>query len=927
VLATLVVVIVLLSGAAALLFETLWFRVAGLMLGNSVWASSVVLAAFMAGLAAGNGMAGRLAGRLRRPLRAYAGLELAIAALGLALVCAASALSPRVAALLAPLADHRLALNAIRLSVAFALLLVPSAAMGATLPTLVRATSRGSGDFGPILGRLYGWNTLGAVIGALAGELALIARFGIRGTALAAALLDLAAAGLALAVSRRLAQEAPPASPPPATDRPGAGARRLLLAAFLSGAALLALEVVWFRFLALFVFPTGLSFAVMLAVVLAGISAGGLVASFWLRRDPDAPGFLPHVALGAGILCVASYAAFRGWNARYLGHGPDVLALALRLMFPTCFTSGVLFVLQGAALERRLGEAARSAGVLTLANTLGAMSGSLLAGLLLLPGLGVDTSLRALTTLYGVVAACCWEPNLGRLRRPSGPLAPALAFALALAAFPTGFADRCIRAMATRYMGDGSRIVAVREGLIETAVYLRKDAWGGPLYHRLLTNGITMSSSQLVGRRYMKLFAWWPLALRPDAKSALLISYGIGSTARALTDAEGLEAIDVVDISPDILEMSSVVFPDAAENPLRDPRVRRHVEDGRFFLLTTERRFDLITAEPPPPQAAGVVSLYSREYFALVRARLKEGGIATHWLPVNQLTLADAQAVVRGFCDVFPDCTLWTGQGFDWMLAGTRDLAQGPGEAGFARLWGSPRAATELRAVGFERPEQLGATFLADAGGLAAFTGARPPLVDDYPQRLAGRYVETLDPAFASLLESAGARRRFEASAFVRRLWPEALRERTAAAFEGQAILNRTIMGGYASPDARFEDLRRVLTGTSLRTLPLLLMGTEDLELRHAHAALARGEKDPTLDYLLGLEAVADRDFERAASRFERAAAEGAPIAGVRFAQAFCRLLAGDPERAATLSASARATAPPEEGPLWAWLERSLPAR
>jgi len=118
---------------------------------------------------------------------------------------------------------------------------------------------------------------------------------------------------------------------------------------------------------------------------------------------------------------------------------------------------------------------------------------------------------------------------------------------------------------------------------------------------------------------------WWALAVNPDARKALLISYGVGNTAKALVDTRQLESIDVVDISRDILELGVVAFP-GGDYPLRDPRVRVHVEHERFFLQTTKDRFDFITGEPPPPNAAGVVNLYSREYFQLVRDRLRQGG-------------------------------------------------------------------------------------------------------------------------------------------------------------------------------------------------------------------------------------------------------------------------------------------------------------
>ena len=213
------------SGAAALLFEALWLRRAGIMLGSTVWASSIVLASFMAGLATGNALAGRFAARWPRPLLIYAALELAVAMSAIV----ATLVMPGLAALLAPLfravGGAPALTNLLRLAVAFALMLPATTAMGMTLPFLTRALSRGAADFGRVLGYLYGANTLGGALGAVAGELWLVARFGLRGTALFAAGANLLAAGLAVGVARGRAADAEAGegiARPPLSARSGA---------------------------------------------------------------------------------------------------------------------------------------------------------------------------------------------------------------------------------------------------------------------------------------------------------------------------------------------------------------------------------------------------------------------------------------------------------------------------------------------------------------------------------------------------------------------------------------------------------------------------------------------------------------------------------------------------------------------------------
>jgi len=298
-----------LSGVAALLFETLWFVQASLAFGNSVWASALVLAGFMGGLGFGNAAAIRYADRWRRSLLVYSILEVAVGISGYALVWLLPVLSPLLAPLFGQIVDYPALLNGIRLAIAFILMLVPTTAMGLTLPLLVRAIHRNQSDFGGAFGNLYGWNTLGAMVGALIGELGLIAGAGIRGAAAVAGALNVLAALLAF----RLVRRQPPKEPRDADARPKTlgslttSVWMLAAAAALSGAVFLALEVVWFRQLLIFHNAFSWNFSLMLAVVLAGIGSGGLIAAGLFKRLAEAHRLAGIVAWIAGALVAGSY--------------------------------------------------------------------------------------------------------------------------------------------------------------------------------------------------------------------------------------------------------------------------------------------------------------------------------------------------------------------------------------------------------------------------------------------------------------------------------------------------------------------------------------------------------------------------------------------------------------------------------------------
>ncbi|HLJ74074.1 MAG TPA: spermidine synthase, partial [Thermoanaerobaculia bacterium] len=784
------------------------------------------------------------------PLRVYAALEITIGVCGFLLVLILPLLSPALAPLFRHLLDSAM-LNAARLVFAFVLLVIPATGMGATLPTLVTALSRHDANFGRVLGLLYGFNTVGAVAGALAGELLLIRLFGVRGTGAFAAACSISAGLLASRLTRSSG------GLQPAVGGPKVAATRFLLAAGASGFALLALEVIWFRFVLFFVVSTSIAFAVMLAVVLAGISIGALIASAIWNRFPDADAYIPIFAAASAVTLVISYAGFTPFAGRHLA---AIFIDAVKLMLPVSIISGVLFTIIGRAVEREIGDETRAAALVTFSNTVGAALGPLVAGFLLIPTIGVEGSFFTIAALYVVVAMLT-------TRSVRVAIASVAVASVTLVFFPFHLWSNYFLPLATIKYSD-SHIVAAREGPTETAVYLEKDVGGEPYVYTLYTNGFSMSGTAFPSRRYMSLFVYLPLALRPQAHNALLISYGVGITAHTLTDARQLASIDIVDISKNILALGRIVWPGHAY-PLANSRVHAHVEDGRFFLLTTPKHFDLITAEPPPPKNAGIVNLYTREYFALMRGRLTDRGIASYWLPAYQLSQSDNLAVIRAFCDVFDDCSLWSGAGAEWILLGSHG-GQAPTDEEFARQWRDPISGPALVRVGVEQPEQLAATFLADAQLLRRLTANVPPLTDDHPLRLSATIPAGIPDIVYQLVE--GAPDAFVRSDFVRRALPPQIRAAAPAYFRAQQLFDRMLFVALGMPSPRSPDLVRVLlTQTNLRTLPRLVMGSDAWLEGIALRARARGDRNPYFAWLAAIGALSDRQYARARDLFDEA--------------------------------------------------------
>ena len=941
-LSSMVCLVFFLSGASALIFETLWFRLAGLTFGNSVWASVLVLSSFMSGLALGNGLTAFWPQRIRNPLRFYAFVEIVVGVCGVSLVL----LFPVLTEWLAPLFRHFLAqpfiLNPLRLGLSFVLMLVPATAMGMTLPLVVKALRLRYPSYGRVLGTLYGLNTLGAVAGALSGEMLLIGPLGIRGTGVAACILNVVCALTVLAAYRL--QPAEPLRPQSTEDTTktiiSVTALRMLCAGFLSGGILLGLEVIWFRFLCLFVNGHTLAFAMMLATVLSGIGLGGIIASVCFRLHPTAHRYAPVVALAGGIVSLLAYRSFgflAAPSSDYFSEWSNTLYYAVPLALPVSIASGILFPMIGERIHEEIHESLKATGLLTLANTVGATLGSALVGFVMLPGVGMEKSLFALSFSYvGVAALLHQRVPSGRTRSEKNATYAAVAlFCATVGMFPFGVMREHIVAVGERLCRSqpGWYLAAFKEGLNETSQYWQRRILAKAVNTRLFTNNHSMSSTELVGKRYMNMFVYLPIAMNPHAKDALLICFGVGSTARALTDSAGLKSIDVVDISRDILKGAEIIFHDDGKDPLRDPRLSVHVEDGRFFLQTTERQFDLITAEPPPPWLAGVVNLYSREYFQLIYNRLREGGIATYWLPVAQLRESGAKAVLKAFCSVFPDCTLWTGIGLEWVMVGTKGTPHRVTEDDFSRQWRDPLVAPMLRRCGWETPEQLGAAFLMDASYIQRWVAQSRPVVDNNPRRIFGNKAEQLhaDPdALEYVMDVRKAAERFDESSFIRDVWPEALRRRTLQQFPFQEYLNDAFLHPLSKDTDSFWDaLHDLLTGSSLRFPVLCMIGGQDAveaDLVLAPSDVQTSNATPAVLSYAAAQAMANRDYGSAERYFALSAVGNSDPSPV-FYRVYCLSLLGRLDEARALTRDKMEFFKTKPGKVFvAWLSQKFPA-
>lgn len=704
----------LLSGAAGLVYQVVWSRLLVLVLGATSEAFAITVAAFMAGLAIGSALAGRRAERLARPVRAYALLEAAIAASAGAVPAAVRAAEPVY------IAAERLGVPGARLALTAAILLVPTSVMGATLPVLARlARERAGRD----LARLYGANTLGATAGCLAAGWVLIEVLGLAGTARVAVAANLVAAAGALALGDR-----PAPSAAGADDRRGAAGdvlppRTADAVYLLTGFLALALEILWTRLL---VPRTGSEiyvFSAILAVYLAGIGLGSV--AYALRPVPPtrAAFGLAVAAAGAGsvLVVVLASGAVVEWPFRRL----------VWVLLPATGAMGLAFPV-GIALATPPGASlAAATGRLYAWNTLGGIAGALAAIFALAPALGSGRAAGLLSAAYLALGASIAAPAARRL---GGALAAGAAgVALAVAAgSPVFLHPAVVRVLrhpaAVLFEHREDRVAAATAGAFHPP---------SPYREFLLVNGIGMTMKTID----TKMLAHLPAALVPDARRALVLCFGMGTSFRSSL-AHPYERVVAVDLVPTVPSFMRYYHADA-ETILADPRGAIVIDDARHFLEATGETFEIISSDPPPPiQSAGTVLLYSREFYEAGRRRLAPGGVFVQWLPFEGGTIEDYRTHVRTFLSVFPHATAWRavdGNGF--YLVGS----EGPhaiDRARAAEALGRPAVRADIAEwtpsfaglSGEALADSIAALRHADDATLRAAAGDGPIITDDRPR-------------------------------------------------------------------------------------------------------------------------------------------------------------------------------------------------
>jgi spermidine synthase len=662
-----ILLVFVLSGAAGLVYEIVWSRQLVLVFGNTTQAVSAILTGFFGGMAIGAAVGGRIADRVRSPLRMYGVLELVLVVVVLVTPLTFGVIHEVYRGVYPTLESMPGLLALVRLALAIVALAPATVMMGATFPALTRHLARSislSGAFG----RLYAANTVGAIAGTLLAGLVLIEVLGLSGALAVGAGCSLVAGLLALAIDRREpaaadrpgtatpAQPSPsasaPSSPSPSTTTSTARVRLALGIAFVSGFTSLGYQVAWTRLLASGTGNTTYVFTVILAIFLFGIAVGALAFNVLRARLRDPVRVLAVAQAVVAILAIAGLVGIIG-NPTALDPGRPLETIgtlfgtAFWVVFPVTVTLGIAFPTASALLRDDASEAGTESGSLLAVNTTGAILGSLVIPFALIPLVGSPMVVVLLATINATLAV-----GLAVASRPRSIPALAvglgtLAVVLVTAVRPGTVVQPNEALIASRdgalFDSNEDEIASVQAGQIRSTPEL----WVAGTSMTLLT----------VDAKLMPIL---PLIARPDAKRALVVAFGMGTSFRSALIA-GLRT-DAVELVPSVPRMFGHYYGDAAE-VLADPDGRVIVTDGRNHLELTDERFDIIVTDPPPPiESSGASVISSLEYYRAGREHLTPGGVMMQWVPYGAPE-PEFKEHIRTFGSVFPHVEVVRGAG------------------------------------------------------------------------------------------------------------------------------------------------------------------------------------------------------------------------------------------------------------------------
>lgn len=686
-----------LSGAAALVYQVVWVRSLTLVFGSSHSAVAAVLSIFMAGLALGGYVFGRSADAAKRPLRMYGFLELGIAFFALIFMALMNVYPSMYVFLAQGREDSPFSLFLIRIVFSVATLIIPTTLMGGTLPVLTQFVSSQPRRLRGYLAFLYGFNTLGAVSGAIVAGFYLLRFYSVNSALYSAIIVNLLVGIASIALQ--------PGTTPEPEEHPGqdallpeaAGgcapsARMVLLGIGISGFCALGYEVLWTRILSLVVGATVYGFTTVLAAFLTGIAIGSGVyglfprafnfgkgragsSCFWFGFVQILIGVsallvsLQMRALPADIVKLTNFLSKTGLDPFGLRAWAGFLLAFFSMGIPA-IGMGLAFPLAGTINATNKNRVGSAVGEVLTYNTIGAILGAAVSGFVLINLVGIERSLQILVVInIGLGLFMILSLKKRRLYRFSaaGATAAMVLFFLSdqsrLRMWEVNYFGLYSSTNPTAYdspeninsMVGGADLLYYGEGT-EAIVSSVKAHAGG--LQAFVTNGRTEASTNLSDQQCQLTLGHLPLLLQKDPKTILVVGLGSGMTLGAVSVHPGVEQITLVEIEPKVVGVAKT-FGEFNHQVMDNPKVKMVINDARNFLMTSKQRFNVITADPIHPWFRGAGYLYTSEYFKLAAEHLTPDGVIVQWIPLYDLAPKDVKSVVRTFTGRFNHALLW----------------------------------------------------------------------------------------------------------------------------------------------------------------------------------------------------------------------------------------------------------------------------
>ncbi len=679
----------LFSGVSALIYQVVWAKYLSLYVGSTAIAQVIVLSTFMGGLALGGYIFGRLADRVLSPLKLYVYLEFGIGVYALFFHLVFFSSRAFFLSAISWLGLTPGTLLYLKIAACMLTILLPTTLMGGTLPALGRHMLRHLHVIGPRISLLYFCNSLGGVFGCLLAGFYLIQTFGLQFSVILAGAINIIIGLIALIIARDSASTAEDElqEEEQRREKEAAAIRlpnwvfiALLTCVAFSGGVSLVYEVVWIRLLNLVLGGSTFSFTLMLGTFILGLSMGGFLLS--LRKKPTHYRVIFGFSeLAVGLLILLSL-PFYTKLPFYFNQLTTILRnetysfgiyqflkffLCAAVMFVPTILQGITLPAATKVLTRDLRTVGSRIGRIFAINTIGTVIGSIAAGFLLIPWLGLQRTLE-LAVYTNIVLAIVILSTIAHAVLRKRCLIAAIVLTLIMSVWYFGF-------------GASWNRDALAFGLFRMKERLSYSAWmkiletKGVLYHHdsvdntvqvisdtgtnltLYVNGKADASS-FTDMPTQKTMAHLPLLLHPNPRRILIVGVGSGSMIGAATMYSEVEHIDVVELSHNIVKASKL-FADFNHRYWEDDRVHIYLEDAKTFLQLSDNKYDVIISEPTNPWVAGIASVFSSEYYAACKARLHPDGFFVHWNQFYELEDVIFLLMLETYSEIFPNFTMW----------------------------------------------------------------------------------------------------------------------------------------------------------------------------------------------------------------------------------------------------------------------------